>query len=210
MASIQSLFSKKRRGAHEEDDSDEPSITHVAAPEPRRLVRPAYYGKKDKDLRALLAEQGLPTTGATQKMVDRHSQWINLFNGNLDASAQHRKTTAALKRELAEWEKQQESAAAAARAKANAAAGAGAGGAGGNSAATVVDVTGPRSETISKRELNAWISKNKEQFDELTRAAIRSGLKLDRERRRAGAQVQTETSAALREEQKADADAATA
>ncbi|KAG5647196.1 hypothetical protein DXG03_001155 [Asterophora parasitica] len=62
-----------------------------------RLPKASYATLKDKKLKEMLVEQGLPTTG------DRN-QWVMIFNANLDKSAKHRKGKVELKKELRKWE----------------------------------------------------------------------------------------------------------
>ncbi|KDN44705.1 hypothetical protein K437DRAFT_274491 [Tilletiaria anomala UBC 951] len=73
---------------------------------PKRLLRPHYHSKKEKDLRDLLNEFGLSTLGGKERLIERHKQWVNLYNGNLDSSEANRKDIPALRRELREWDKQ--------------------------------------------------------------------------------------------------------
>lgn len=78
----------------------------------KRLTRPNYALTKDKDLRSKLEEHRLSTSGTREKLIERHRQWVNLFNANLDASAKVQKPDSALRKELAEWERAQDEAAA--------------------------------------------------------------------------------------------------
>lgn len=70
----------------------------------KRRARPQYHLKSDRDLRTLLSEAELPTTGDRETVINRHRQWINLWNANLD-STKARKSAAQLRKELAQWEK---------------------------------------------------------------------------------------------------------
>ncbi|PWZ02039.1 hypothetical protein BCV70DRAFT_185776 [Testicularia cyperi] len=70
----------------------------------RRLVRPQYSLKSDRELRKLLDDAGLPTTGDRERMMERHRQWINIWNANLD-STRARRTASQLRKELADWER---------------------------------------------------------------------------------------------------------
>ncbi|GAC95700.1 hypothetical protein PHSY_003276 [Pseudozyma hubeiensis SY62] len=75
----------------------------------KRLHRPQYNLKSDRDLRKLLDDAGLPTSGDREKLVERHRQWINLWNANLD-STKARRSAGQLRRELAAWERTKSSA----------------------------------------------------------------------------------------------------
>lgn len=75
----------------------------------KRLVRPQYNLKSERDLRKLLDDAGLPTSGDREKMVERHRQWINIWNANLD-STKARRSAAQLRKDLAAWERTKTSA----------------------------------------------------------------------------------------------------
>lgn len=47
--------------------------------------------------------------GTKDKLVERHRQWVNLYNANLDAAPQNRESVAALKKILRQWEQSQDS-----------------------------------------------------------------------------------------------------
>ncbi|SNX84832.1 related to postreplication repair protein uvsH/nuvA [Melanopsichium pennsylvanicum] len=66
----------------------------------KKLVRPQYNLKSDRDIRKLLDDAGLPTSGDREKMVERHRQWVNLWNSNLD-STRERRSAPQLRKELA-------------------------------------------------------------------------------------------------------------
>ncbi len=70
----------------------------------KRLVRPQYNLRSERELRKLLDDAGLPTTGDRERLVERHRQWINLWNANLDSN-KARRSTQQLRRELAAWER---------------------------------------------------------------------------------------------------------
>ena len=71
----------------------------------KKLTRPQYNLKSERDLKKLLEGLQLPTTGDKDKLAERHRQYVNLYNANLDAAPQHRKSEAKLRRELVEWER---------------------------------------------------------------------------------------------------------
>ena len=165
--------------------------------EPKRLIRPVYHLKKDRDLKGLLTEFELSTVGTKEKLVDRHSQWINLYNGNLDASEANRKSNSQLKKELEAWERTQSSSNARS---------------GGGSNSNKASVT----DKISEQQLNSWVRDHREHFTDLTKMAIKTALKNRRvksaETKTAGAEAPEKTlDAAAQEppqepEHRADAD----
>ncbi|KAJ1025561.1 hypothetical protein NDA18_003904 [Ustilago nuda] len=75
----------------------------------KRLVRPQYNLKSERDLRKLLQDAALPTNGDKEKMVQRHRQWVNIWNANLD-STNARRSAPQLRQELAAWERTKTSA----------------------------------------------------------------------------------------------------
>ncbi|CDU25615.1 related to postreplication repair protein uvsH/nuvA [Sporisorium scitamineum] len=100
-----SWFTKNASAASPSTNSD---ATSSMANE-KRLVRPQYNLKSERDLRKLLDDAGLPTSGDKEKMVERHRQWINIWNANLD-STKARRTPAQLRKDLAAWERTKASA----------------------------------------------------------------------------------------------------
>lgn len=76
----------------------------------KKLVRPNYDMLKGADLKRMLDEWRLGTTGERKRMVERHRKWINLYNANLDASERMRKSDAVLRKELQMWEHAQDEA----------------------------------------------------------------------------------------------------
>ncbi len=75
----------------------------------KRIHRLQYTLKSDRDLRKLLEDAGLPTTGDREKLTERHRQWVNIWNANLD-STKARRSAAQLKKDLAAWERTRTSA----------------------------------------------------------------------------------------------------
>ncbi|KAJ1573601.1 hypothetical protein NDA11_007534 [Ustilago hordei] len=75
----------------------------------KRLVRPQYNLKSERELRKLLQDAALPTNGDKEKMVQRHRQWVNIWNANLD-STNARRSALQLRQELAAWERTKASA----------------------------------------------------------------------------------------------------
>ncbi|ORY25247.1 hypothetical protein BCR39DRAFT_544613 [Naematelia encephala] len=70
--------------------------------EMKRIVKPNYHLSSEKDLRNILSEHGLVTTGDKETLSARVQQWIILFNANLDTS--HPKSLSALRAQLTEAE----------------------------------------------------------------------------------------------------------
>ncbi|CBQ71540.1 related to postreplication repair protein uvsH/nuvA [Sporisorium reilianum SRZ2] len=91
------------KGASAASPSTSADATSSMANE-KRLVRPQYNLKSERDLRKLLDDAGLPTSGDKEKMVERHRQWINIWNANLD-STKARRSAAQLRKDLAAWER---------------------------------------------------------------------------------------------------------
>ena len=75
----------------------------------KRLVRPQYNLRSERELRKLLDEAGLPTSGDCEKMVERHRQWKNIWSAHLD-STKARRSAAQLWRHLMAWERTKASA----------------------------------------------------------------------------------------------------
>ncbi|WOO78901.1 Postreplication repair E3 ubiquitin-protein ligase rad18 [Vanrija pseudolonga] len=68
----------------------------------RRIVKPNYSLTGQAELRALLTEHGLPTTGERPALEARFQEWIVLYNANLDTS--HPSSLPALRAQLAQIE----------------------------------------------------------------------------------------------------------
>lgn len=75
----------------------------------KRLVRPQYNLRTERELRKLLEDAGLPSNGDREKMVERHRQWVNIWNANLD-STKARRNVPQLRKDLAAWERTKASA----------------------------------------------------------------------------------------------------
>lgn len=74
----------------------------------KRLTRPQYQLKNERDLRKLLQGVGLASTGPRDRLIERHRQWVNLYNANLDAAPSRRASVQNLKGQLAAWERAQD------------------------------------------------------------------------------------------------------
>ncbi|WVQ73885.1 DNA repair protein rad18 [Cryptococcus sp. DSM 104548] len=70
--------------------------------EMKRITKPNYSLSSPADLRALLSEYSLPTTGDKSALMSRVQEWIVLYNANLDTS--HPSSVSALRAKLAEAE----------------------------------------------------------------------------------------------------------
>lgn len=51
----------------------------------------------------------LPVHGTKDRLIERHRQWVNLYNANLDATPEHRESISTLKKMLRQWEQSQDS-----------------------------------------------------------------------------------------------------
>lgn len=60
---------------------------------------------KETPLKKKLQELGIPAWGRKDILIRRHQEWVNLWNSNLDASEDGRRTKRELLRQLDEWEK---------------------------------------------------------------------------------------------------------
>jgi E3 ubiquitin-protein ligase RAD18 len=70
-----------------------------------KLPRPNYGVMKEAEIRKMLADLQLSKNGSKDRIVERHRQWVTLYNANLDASPKVQKTDLQLRRELAEWDR---------------------------------------------------------------------------------------------------------
>ncbi|EEB94785.1 hypothetical protein MPER_06346, partial [Moniliophthora perniciosa FA553] len=68
----------------------------------------SYGVLKDKQIRELLQEYDLPTHGDRNTLINRHTQWVTLYNANLDKSEKFRKPIESLRKDLHQWETQQQ------------------------------------------------------------------------------------------------------
>ncbi|WWC59947.1 DNA repair protein rad18 [Kwoniella dejecticola CBS 10117] len=70
--------------------------------EMKRIIKPNYSIASPADLRAILSEYSLPTTGDKAALTSRVQEWIILFNSNLDTS--HPSSISALRAKLSDLE----------------------------------------------------------------------------------------------------------
>lgn len=130
-----------------------PVVDKALDPAAKRLVRPHYHGQREKDLRKLLKDAGLPVVGSRERMIERHTQWINLWNANLDASPSLRKSTAQLRSQLREWESKVL-----------------------DNATRTLPSAGEH-PVASSSSSDAWVTAHRDQFRELVRAARASAMR---------------------------------
>jgi E3 ubiquitin-protein ligase RAD18 len=72
-------------------------------PIPDRLTELNYSLLNDKALRKKLSELGIPSTGSKTLLSRRHTEWVNLWNANVDAEAPRSKRE--LLNELQKWDR---------------------------------------------------------------------------------------------------------
>ncbi|KAI0059131.1 hypothetical protein BV25DRAFT_1901820 [Artomyces pyxidatus] len=75
-----------------DDDTDSP------------IPKVSYTVLKDKQIRDLLAEHDLLTTGDRPLLIARHQRWVSVYNANLDHMSTQRKRQAELRAEMRRWE----------------------------------------------------------------------------------------------------------
>ncbi|RPB14549.1 hypothetical protein P167DRAFT_572278, partial [Morchella conica CCBAS932] len=75
------------------------TTTHRPAPIPKIT----YSLIKEKDLRTKLSALGIPSTGGRKALQERHSEWVTIWNANIDAKRPRSKTE--LLADLAAWER---------------------------------------------------------------------------------------------------------
>ncbi|TFK46004.1 hypothetical protein OE88DRAFT_1739812 [Heliocybe sulcata] len=68
------------------------------------LPKASYQVLKDKQVKDLLVDQQLPTTGDRNAWIARHQRWVLIWNANLDKQPEQRKTISELRAELRRWE----------------------------------------------------------------------------------------------------------
>ncbi|KIY51841.1 hypothetical protein FISHEDRAFT_70340 [Fistulina hepatica ATCC 64428] len=70
------------------------------------IPKASYDTLKDKQLKRLLEECDLPTTGDRVAWLARHQKWRNIFNSNLDKARKYRRTKSDLQRDMRKWEEE--------------------------------------------------------------------------------------------------------
>ncbi|KAF9057143.1 hypothetical protein BJ165DRAFT_1418665 [Panaeolus papilionaceus] len=83
---------KKKPSERDKQDEDDP------------LPMATYATLKDRQLKDMLLEQGLPVGGDRGVWEERHKRWVMIYNANLDRSTTNRKKKSELLRELKKWE----------------------------------------------------------------------------------------------------------
>lgn len=112
-------FTAADLNTHLDMGCDPSSSSPSPAPDPfahaKRLTRPQYQLKSEKDLRKMLGVRlfltqslGLPTQGPKDRLIERHRQWVNVYNANLDASPANRESLERLRRNLLAWDRNQD------------------------------------------------------------------------------------------------------
>ncbi|KAF7305186.1 DNA repair protein [Mycena kentingensis (nom. inval.)] len=71
-----------------------------------RIPKTSYKTLKDKQIRELLKEYGLPDVGDRSTLEARHRQWAMLWNANLDKATDHRLSKEKLRQALTRWERE--------------------------------------------------------------------------------------------------------
>ncbi|KAF8344342.1 uncharacterized protein EI90DRAFT_3149681 [Cantharellus anzutake] len=74
--------------------------------ERKPLPKVTFALVKEKAIRELLSEHGLPTEGDKKVLQDRYNKWIALWNSSIDTSRP--KSTVTLRKELKQWERTKE------------------------------------------------------------------------------------------------------
>ncbi|EAU88094.2 hypothetical protein CC1G_11517 [Coprinopsis cinerea okayama7 len=68
------------------------------------LPKASYATLKEKQIKEMLSEHGLPTHGDRSTLEQRHQRWVIIYNSNLDRSQANRKSKQMLRQELKKWE----------------------------------------------------------------------------------------------------------
>ncbi|KAH8833916.1 hypothetical protein DL96DRAFT_1578830 [Flagelloscypha sp. PMI_526] len=95
--------SKTQRGSSGSSSKSGQTKTDV---EQDPLPKVAYDTLKDKQLKERLSEHDLSIVGDRKTLVERHQQWVMLYNSNLDRASHHRCSVADLRKQLTKWEKE--------------------------------------------------------------------------------------------------------
>lgn len=95
--------SQKQKNPPRSSTTQTPQPSAPPKPIPDRLAELNYSLLNDKALRKKLAELGIPTTGSKNLLSRRHTEWVNLWNANVDAGAPRSKRE--LLDELRKWDR---------------------------------------------------------------------------------------------------------
>ncbi|KAG6845719.1 hypothetical protein H0H87_004985 [Tephrocybe sp. NHM501043] len=90
------LMAKPSKGKQKVWDRDDDDDGHA-------LPKASYDALKDRKIKEMLIEQGLPVSGDRNHWIKRHQQWVILYNSNLDKS-KNRKSRDQLLKDLKKWE----------------------------------------------------------------------------------------------------------
>ena len=101
-ASTTSTSSQQKQPSKQPLTSTHPSTTKPK-PLPDRISELNYSLLNEKALRKKLTELGIPITGTKSLLARRHTEWVNLWNANVDAGAP--KTKRELLDELRKWDR---------------------------------------------------------------------------------------------------------
>ncbi|KAG6890381.1 hypothetical protein C0992_001772 [Termitomyces sp. T32_za158] len=96
-ADWQKLMGKSSKGKQKDNGNDDDEYP---------LPKASYSTLKDRQLKDMLIENGLPTGGDRNQWIQRHQHWVITFNANLNKSSKYRKSKEELKRELKKWEEE--------------------------------------------------------------------------------------------------------
>ncbi|KAF8061598.1 hypothetical protein FPV67DRAFT_1422352 [Lyophyllum atratum] len=88
------LMARPHKGKQKDTSDDEVNFA---------LPKASYATLKDKQLKEMLVEHGLPTTGDRNQWIHRHQRWVMIYNANLDRS-KNRRSKPELRKELKKWE----------------------------------------------------------------------------------------------------------
>ncbi|KAI0293427.1 hypothetical protein BC826DRAFT_382602 [Russula brevipes] len=89
------LLDGKKSGKEKEKSDADPDTP---------LPKASYTVLKDKQIRDLLANHDLSTTGDRSQLIARHERWVAVHNANLDRSPALRRRPAELRLEMRRWE----------------------------------------------------------------------------------------------------------
>jgi E3 ubiquitin-protein ligase RAD18 len=94
---------KQRQQQPSRSTQPTPQQPPTLKPIPDRLTELNYSLLNDKALRKKLSELGIPSTGSKTLLSRRHTEWVNLWNANVDAEAPRSKRE--LLNELQKWDR---------------------------------------------------------------------------------------------------------
>ncbi|KAF5386563.1 hypothetical protein D9615_001906 [Tricholomella constricta] len=95
MSDWKKLMAGPNKGKQKDTSDDEDNFP---------LPKASYATLKDRKLKEMLTEHGLPISGDRNQWIHRHQRWVMIYNANLDRSSRNRKTKQELRKELKKWE----------------------------------------------------------------------------------------------------------